>query len=157
MQHITASFSTLLFALMITPIIRTFARRINMVAMPREDRWHKKPTALLGGAAIYLAFTVGYLALAPKPQNPAGVYSILAAASLLFFTGLIDDFIQIKPYTKLIVQLTAAATVVYFGIHLPWTNYAALNMVITVFWLVGITNAINLLDNMDGLAGGISL
>jgi UDP-GlcNAc:undecaprenyl-phosphate GlcNAc-1-phosphate transferase len=76
---------------------------------------------------------------------------------LLFVTGLVDDLIHIKPYTKLVLQMIAATTLVFFGLHLPWVDYQWLNMVLTIFWLVGITNAINLLDNMDGLAGGISL
>jgi UDP-GlcNAc:undecaprenyl-phosphate GlcNAc-1-phosphate transferase len=97
---------------------------------------------------------LGFLIFAPKlPQT----YAILGAATLLFATGLVDDVIHIKPYAKLVLQLIAAATVVFFGLHLPWGDYAWINDLLTIFWLVGITNAINLLDNMDGLAGGVAL
>ncbi|MCI0560820.1 MAG: hypothetical protein MN733_20240, partial [Nitrososphaera sp.] len=106
------------------------------------------------GVAIYIAFFVGYLIFAPKLSS---VYPIMVTGTLLSVTGLVDDIVQIKPYTKLILQLIAAAGVVYFELHLPWTSYKVINDVITIFWLVGITNAVNLLDNMDGLAGGISL
>jgi UDP-GlcNAc:undecaprenyl-phosphate GlcNAc-1-phosphate transferase len=70
--------------------------------------------------------------------------------------GLIDDFLHIKPYQKLIGQLMGAAVVVYFGLVLPWTGSSVINMMLTFFWLVGITNAINMLDNMDGLAAGVA-
>jgi UDP-GlcNAc:undecaprenyl-phosphate GlcNAc-1-phosphate transferase len=85
------------------------------------------------------------------------VYPILAWGSFLFAVGLFDDFRHVKPYAKLTMQLFAAAGTVYFGLHLPWTAYAPINALITMLWLVGITNAINLLDNMDGLAAGISV
>src|SRR5215470_1330389 len=134
--------------------VRAAARRLGIVAPIREDRWHKKPTALLGGISIYISFVAGYYLFAP---GLSGAGPILMAGTLLFVTGLIDDLSEIKPYAKLIVQLAAAATAVYFGLRLPWTQYQAVNDCITIFWLVGITNAINLLDNMDGLAGGVSL
>ena len=77
-------------------------------------------------------------------------------ASFLFLVGLIDDWLHIKPYQKLIGQVIGAAVVVNYGLVLPWTRSLPANMVITIFWLIGITNAINLLDNMDGLATGIA-
>jgi UDP-GlcNAc:undecaprenyl-phosphate/decaprenyl-phosphate GlcNAc-1-phosphate transferase len=154
MRIIAASICTLLFGLILTRILRSLANRVGLVAAPRQDRWHKKPTPLLGGVAIYAAFVIGYCILAPKL---ASVVPILAAGTLLFFTGLVDDIVRIKPYAKLVIQLIASAILVYFGLRLPWVEYQWVNDVITIFWLVGITNAINLLDNMDGLAGGISL
>jgi UDP-GlcNAc:undecaprenyl-phosphate/decaprenyl-phosphate GlcNAc-1-phosphate transferase len=81
---------------------------------------------------------------------------VIGAASFLFLVGLADDLLHFKPYQKLIGQVIGAAIVVNYGLVLPWTRYLPLNMVITIFWLVGITNAINLLDNMDGLATGIA-
>jgi UDP-GlcNAc:undecaprenyl-phosphate GlcNAc-1-phosphate transferase len=143
-----------LLGLILTRIVRTLAERVGLVAAPRQDRWHKKATPLLGGVAIYTAFVIGYAIFAPKLSSTV---PILVAGTLLFFTGLVDDIIRIKPYAKLVIQLMAAAMIVYFGLHLPWVEYQWVNDVITIFWLVGITNAMNLLDNMDGLAGGISL
>jgi UDP-GlcNAc:undecaprenyl-phosphate GlcNAc-1-phosphate transferase len=81
---------------------------------------------------------------------------IITVSSFLFFVGLIDDLIHTKPYQKLIGQIVGAAAVVNYGLTLPWTRSAILNIAITIFWLIGITNAINLLDNMDGLATGIA-
>ena len=71
--------------------------------------------------------------------------------------GLVDDVIHIKPYQKLIGQILGSAFVVYYGLSLPWTGSVLLNMALAIFWLIGITNAINLLDNMDGLASGIAI
>jgi UDP-GlcNAc:undecaprenyl-phosphate GlcNAc-1-phosphate transferase len=154
MRIILAGFSTLLLGLILTLIARAVSPRVGLVAAPRQDRWHQESTPMLGGVAIYVAFVIGFLVFAPRLP---GAYAVLAAATLLFFTGLVDDVVHIKPYTKLVVQLIAAATAVYSGLHLPWVDYQWINDVLTIFWLVGITNAINLLDNMDGLAGGISL
>src|SRR6185503_17431140 len=81
---------------------------------------------------------------------------VIGAASFLFLVGLVDDWLHIKPYQKLIGQVIGAAAVVNYGLLLPWTRSLPVNMVITIFWLIGITNAINLLDNMDGLATGIA-
>ncbi|PYP86051.1 MAG: hypothetical protein DMF61_14550 [Blastocatellia bacterium AA13] len=153
-QLIVSSFGALALGLALTVIVKRLASHLGIVASPRKDRWHQKPTALMGGVAIYAAFLICFLGFGP---HVPGAVAIVAAASLLFVTGLVDDLIQIKPYTKLIVQLVAATIVVYFGVRLHWTNYQALNDFLTIFWLVGITNAINLLDNMDGLAGGIAL
>jgi UDP-GlcNAc:undecaprenyl-phosphate GlcNAc-1-phosphate transferase len=151
---ILGSLVTCLLGLALTPIIRSYARRRGIVAKPRDDRWHKQPTALLGGLAIYGAFVGGFLAF--TPYLPGGARLILAGGSLLFLIGLVDDFVSLKAPIKLALQLIVASLVVYFGRRLPWTDSAALNIFITIFWLVGITNAINLLDNMDGLAAGIA-
>jgi len=151
MQLIVAVVCTLGLSLLLTRAVRAAARAAGVVAMPRMDRWHRKPTALLGGVAVYLAFVTGCLIFA------SGAWLIMAAGALLFAAGLLDDLVQIKPYTKLAVQLIVAALVVYFSRRLPWTNIEAANIFITIFWLVGITNAVNLLDNMDGLAGGVSV
>jgi UDP-GlcNAc:undecaprenyl-phosphate GlcNAc-1-phosphate transferase len=109
----------------------------------------------MGGIAIYLAFVIGCFIFAPDLSR---AYPILIAATLLFGVGIVDDTRQLKPYIKLVMQVVAASIVVFSGLRLPGmilTNWGA--DFLTIFWLVAITNAINLLDNMDGLAGGISL
>ena len=153
MRIIVASASTLLLAIALTALARVVSPRVGLVAAPRQDRWHSKPTPLLGGLAIYLAVVAGFCFFGPRTT---GAYAILAGGTLLVITGLVDDILHIKPYTKLVFQLIAASILVYFGLHLPFVEYQLVNNVLTIFWLVGITNALNLLDNMDGLAGGIS-
>ncbi|HWC75932.1 MAG TPA: MraY family glycosyltransferase, partial [Blastocatellia bacterium] len=154
MKFLIGALFTFLLGFAFTFIVRGIARKRGIVAAPRADRWHHKPAALLGGVAIFAAFMIGYLAFGPRQIL---VYAVLAPATLLFISGLIDDRVQIKPYTKLVLQLIAAGIAVYLGLRLPWTTNVALNDLFTIFWLMAVPNAINLLDNMDGLAGGISV
>src|SRR5215211_913974 len=153
-RTILAVATSFCLALVLTPLVREFARRFGFVAKPKIDRWHKKPTAMLGGVAIWLSVVITSLAF--SLQITYGK-QILLASTFLFFVGLVDDLIHIKPYQKLIGQILGAAYVVYYGLTLPWTSSKILNMALAIFWLIGITNAINLLDNMDGLASGIAI
>ena len=141
-------------ALILTPLVRLCARRFGFVAVPKTDRWHKKPTAMFGGVAICLSVLIAAL---PFSLNITYGKEILLASGFLFLVGFIDDLIHIKPYQKLIGQILGSAFVVYYGLTLPWTGSVLLNMALAIFWLIGITNAINLLDNMDGLASGIAV
>ncbi len=140
-------------AMLLTLLVRGFARKFDFVAKPKSDRWHKRPTAMLGGAAIFLTTVLMYAAFVPKTTESL---IILGGSSLLFLVGLLDDILNIKPYQKLVGQLFGAVIVVGYGMKLPLTGFELLDIWITVFWLIGITNAINLLDNMDGLAAGIA-
>jgi len=143
-------------ALALTPAVRWGARRLGLVAQPKADRWHRRPTAMFGGVAIFLTVAGAYLLfVARMPHAPYG-WVVMLASTFLFLVGLLDDRFHIKPYQKLIGQVMGAMFVVYYGLSLPWTAMPALNMAITMFWLIGITNALNLLDNMDGLAAGIA-
>jgi UDP-GlcNAc:undecaprenyl-phosphate GlcNAc-1-phosphate transferase len=139
--------------LVLTPLVRALARRWGIVARPKSDRWHTRPTAMLGGVPIWLSVTLTYVLLVP--HTPQG-WVVVGASTFLFLVGLVDDMAHAKPYQKLVGQVMGAAFVIYYGLGLPWTNHLSLNMVITIFWLIGITNAVNLLDNMDGLAAGIA-
>ena len=143
----------LVAALVFTPLVRILARKTGMVTRPRGDRWSKKPTALLGGIAIFAAFGTAVLFFLPSVEF--GGY-VLGASGLMFALGLIDDIRPLKPYQKLVGQIAAASVVIIGGLTLPWTPWVIANMAITLIWLVGITNAVNLLDNMDGLATGVS-
>ena len=153
-----------ILALLLTPLVRTLARRYGIVAKPKTDRWHKKPTAMLGGVAMWLPVVISYLVFIrpASTQNwwhfPGSYLDVVMGAStFLFLIGLADDFLHTKPYQKLIGQVMGSAFIIYYGLALPWTSYSALNVTLTIFWLIGITNAVNLLDNMDGLASGIAI
>ena len=141
-------------ALGLTPLVAAIARRYGVVAKPKTDRWHKKPTAMLGGIAIWLAALIPNVLLVPDTTYE---WVILRASTFLFLVGLVDDLVHLKPYQKLIGQVLGAAYVVYYGLTLPWTRSPLINMALAIFWLIAITNAINLLDNMDGLASGIAI
>ncbi len=138
--------------LVFTPLVIWVARRLDWVAYPRTDRWHGQPTALMGGIAIYLAFTLSILLVLPLQE----VWALWTGATLMFVIGAIDDLSQIKPIAKLAAQVVATGLLLYagytFGVHWPlWVS-----LPLTLLWIVGITNAVNLLDNMDGLAAGIA-
>lgn len=136
-----------------TLLVRSVAWRLDFVAKPKSDRWHKRPTAMLGGAAIFVTTIVVYLSFVPHTRDSI---VLVAGSSLLFLVGLVDDVLTIRPYQKLIGQLVGAILLVQLGLTLPLTGVTIIDYAITVFWIIGITNAINLLDNMDGLAVGIS-
>jgi UDP-GlcNAc:undecaprenyl-phosphate GlcNAc-1-phosphate transferase len=144
---------SLALSLGLTPLVRTLARRYGFVAKPRPDRFHSEPTAMMGGVAIFFSVAVTYLLFIP--HTTAG-WVVMSASAFLFVVGLVDDYLHIKPYQKLIGQVLGASLVVYFGLALPWGWAAGVGMALTIFWLIGITNAVNLLDNMDGLAAGVS-
>jgi UDP-GlcNAc:undecaprenyl-phosphate/decaprenyl-phosphate GlcNAc-1-phosphate transferase len=149
-------FVSFALALALTPAVRWLARRRGLVAQPKADRWHRKPTAMFGGVAIFLTVAVCYLLfLRAMPHQPYG-WVVMAASTFLFLIGLVDDLLHIKPYQKLVGQVMGTALVIDYGLSLPWTYTPAINVAITFVWLIGITNALNLLDNMDGLAAGIA-
>lgn len=137
----------------LTYFVRGLARKHGFVAKPKADRWHKKPTALMGGVAIYVTTLAVYLALVPKTGESLVV---MAGATFLFLVGFIDDVLFIKPYQKIIGQVIGTAIIIGAGLTLPITGYQIVDIWITALWLIGITNAVNLLDNMDGLAAGIA-
>jgi UDP-GlcNAc:undecaprenyl-phosphate GlcNAc-1-phosphate transferase len=140
-------------AIIFTYAVRFFATRAGFVAKPKSDRWHKRPTAMMGGVAIFFTTLVMYLVFVPKTIESQ---IVLGASSFLFAVGLLDDIVNIKPYQKLFGQLIGATIIIALGPRLPITGYELVDIWITVFWLIGITNAVNLLDNMDGLAAGIA-
>jgi UDP-GlcNAc:undecaprenyl-phosphate GlcNAc-1-phosphate transferase len=152
----------LLTAWLLTPAVRAFARRIQMVARPGADRWHQQPTAMLGGMAIFAGFLAGIAALVvlrggnPLAAMPSSGVGTLAAATLLFVTGLIDDRFQLRPSSKLVLQVVGAVVVVSAGIIYPVTPWLVVNVLLTIFWFLALTNALNLLDNMDGVTAGVA-
>jgi UDP-GlcNAc:undecaprenyl-phosphate/decaprenyl-phosphate GlcNAc-1-phosphate transferase len=156
--QIAAVATAFVLSLALTPLVRALARHQGMVAQPKIDRWHKKPTAMLGGVAIWASVVITYLTFTALGFIQPSIYgrTIINASTFLFLVGLFDDLFHTKPYQKLIGQIMGSAFVLYYGLSLPWTRSVSVNAVITIFWLIGITNAINLLDNMDGLAAGIA-
>jgi UDP-GlcNAc:undecaprenyl-phosphate GlcNAc-1-phosphate transferase len=136
-----------------TPAVMRLARRYGLVARPKADRWHSKPTALLGGVALYLAVTGSVLAFGDLDRELIGV---LIGGTLIFALGLIDDIFQIKPSTKFLGEILATCVVLYAGIGFDLIRNPFLNLFLTILWVVGITNAFNLLDNMDGLSAGVA-
>jgi UDP-GlcNAc:undecaprenyl-phosphate GlcNAc-1-phosphate transferase len=145
--------AALAVSLALVPVCRAIAIRKGYVARPRQDRWHRRPTALLGGVA--LAVTVFGVALQGGDYQRLAI--LMGAGALMFVVGLADDILSLKPATKLIAEISLASLFILVGERLHWSSQPAIDMLLTLVWLVGVTNAFNLLDNMDGLCGGIAL
>jgi UDP-GlcNAc:undecaprenyl-phosphate GlcNAc-1-phosphate transferase len=142
------------------PAIRWIGFRMGKVSMPRTDRWHQRPTPTLGGVGMFVAFVCALLVVlwTDSAQNIlANRWSILAGIMIMFLVGVYDDFKRLSPPVKLAFQILAATLVIFFGGNtINFFRWPIANILLSFLWLVGITNAINLLDNMDGLAGGVS-
>lgn len=139
-------------SLVLTPVCRAVAHRLGLTAKPKEDRWHQKPTALFGGVAIAVPTLI--LGLTVGTQD---VWQLIACGAVIAAFGFADDLLALKPSTKLVAQIVTASAVLFFGYRLGWTESLIGDTMLTLFWVVGITNAFNLLDNMDGLCAGTAL
>jgi len=158
-----------LLCLAATPLVRFIALKKGWVAHPSGERWHKKPTALLGGIGIYLGLSIALLFVADFSSILPHFFRTSVSLSLpslgaviwlgmtfLFILGLLDDLLHIKPQTKLVGQILVASLVAFLGFRLHWFTSLTIDTMVTMAWIVGITNAFNLLDNMDGLCTGIA-
>ena len=140
-------------SLALVPLARTISIRLGYVARPREDRWHRRPVALFGGAAIALVLFTCAAIFGLVTSIPV----LVGAAALMFGTGFVDDVVSLKPSTKLVAQIALASVLLFFDYRLNWLESTTLDALLTLFWIVGLTNAFNLIDNMDGLCAGIAL
>lgn len=152
MQDILIFLVPFLLSLIFTPLVRRIAVVNNLVALPKADRWHKKTTALLGGVAIYLAVIFSFFYFGFFKEFI--VWFI--AATGIFLVGVYDDFKKISPYSKLIFQILFGCIVVFSGYTFHFEKFPFLDIPLSIFWIVAITNSFNLLDNIDGLACGIA-
>ncbi|MCK5783796.1 MAG: undecaprenyl/decaprenyl-phosphate alpha-N-acetylglucosaminyl 1-phosphate transferase, partial [Desulfobacterales bacterium] len=147
-------------SLFLTPIVRHIAVKYNYVATPRSDRWHKKTTGLFGGVSIFFSMMAAWLISAavfyPFQNYIQPLLPVVLGGTAMFLMGLLDDISEINPQYKLIGQVVAASVLVIFGFQFSWFASKTANLLISIFWIVGITNAFNLLDNMDGLSAGIA-
>jgi UDP-GlcNAc:undecaprenyl-phosphate/decaprenyl-phosphate GlcNAc-1-phosphate transferase len=152
---VAAGFPTTMLALW--AVVRSpLGRRV--VAAPRQDRWHTTATPLLGGIGIFLGFLVGVAGAVAVGAAPASgeLLGIVGGAAILFTAGLADDVFSLGPVAKLGAQVLAAAAVLAGGTSIELVHNNVLAAAIAVLWLVGMTNAFNLLDNMDGLAATLA-
>ena len=154
MLNLAPEFAVALVAsLALVPLCRYASHRAGRVAHPREDRWNRRTVALFGGVGIGAALFGTALGFGLQRELPV----LLVCAFVMFAMGLVDDLISLKPSTKLIVEIALAAALLFFGHRLNWVHSITLDSVLTLVWLVGMTNAFNLLDNMDGLCAGTAL
>ena len=137
----------------LTPLVRSAAKKLGVVAHPRADRWNRESVPLLGGIAIGFAVLAATLVTGQVGRN---VLFALGAGVALLAVGIVDDVYGLRAVVKLTAQIAVASVLVSLGVSLHWTSSAAANAIITTLWIVGSSNAFNLLDNMDGLCAGIA-
>ena len=167
MKVLAAFFAAGILSFLLTPPVKRLAHRIGAIDVPKDARrMHKRPIPRLGGLAIYLAFIIVSLVLNKLTvQN----VTILIGSAIIVVLGIFDDRNALGPKFKFCIQLIAAAIPVIFGNlrielitnpnllsdHL-YLQFGAMSIPITIIWIVAITNAVNLIDGLDGLAVGVS-
>jgi len=144
----------------LTPLFRKIALKSQFLDSPSGQlKKHTAPVPYMGGLAIYFSFLMtlfGVLVLAP-PVEWARVLAIFSGATVMVLLGFVDDLLSLSPWVKFLFQFLAAGLLVVFGVQLEFLpGHPVLAVLLTLFWVVGVTNAINLIDIMDGLAGGVT-
>jgi UDP-GlcNAc:undecaprenyl-phosphate GlcNAc-1-phosphate transferase len=148
-----------IISFILMPIVIAIGHVLNIVDKPdavRKD--HKHPTPLTGGLAIYAAFA---LTIVFNFDFSMSMKGILVAGTLIFATGIIDDWTDLPAWFRLLVQIIAAGILIACGVRITfipdWLGGFYVETILTVLWLVGITNSMNFIDGMDGLASGTSI
>ena len=158
---IVAMICAMLLAYASTPIVRVLAFKIGAVDVPLDNRRiHKKPIPRIGGLAIYLSFTVTTLLFCDFSKE---LVAIWIGGAILVILGILDDIYRLNAWLKLAVQLAVAGFAVWNGCIIDHINLGGvyihlgyLSIPLTIFWIAGLTNAINYIDCLDGLACGVS-
>lgn len=152
----------LVVALLITPWVRKAAFKIGAIDQPEQRKVHSKIMPRMGGLAVFLAFALTVLM---TQQLDDRIIGLLVGGLLIVLLGILDDTRGLPAKVKLLGQIAAAAAVIPFGIQVEFiTNPISGQMIhlgawgipVTIFWIISVTNAVNLIDGLDGLAGGTS-
>lgn len=145
-------------SLNLTIVFRGIAIKFNIFDHPHERGIHTHPTPLLGGLSIFFSFTITLLLFEGQIENTAPIWWILGMGFVILVMGLIDDFRPLSAKIRLLIQFIAAGVVIFQGVRISFlpNNIVGdtFEIILSVLWIVGITNAINFLDGMDGLATG---
>jgi UDP-GlcNAc:undecaprenyl-phosphate/decaprenyl-phosphate GlcNAc-1-phosphate transferase len=144
--------------LVLRGLLRSPSLADHLVAHPTDARWHDRSTPTFGGVGIFVGLLVGVAAAvaAGAVEPTTELLGILAGTGLLFAAGLVDDVRHLSPLMKLAAQFAAAGIAIAAGLRVELIGNDLLATIVAVVWLVGITNAFNLLDNMDGLAATLA-
>lgn len=140
------------------PWVQRLAIRLGFVDTPNHRKLHTEPIPLLGGVAIIGGAVVALLLIARVfyGRFPESVVGVLVSAGVVALVGLVDDRLGLPAWAKLLGQFVGFVILVYFGIYVQLPLPLVLNYALTFVWLAGISNAINFMDNMDGLSAGVS-
>jgi UDP-GlcNAc:undecaprenyl-phosphate/decaprenyl-phosphate GlcNAc-1-phosphate transferase len=150
-----------LLSVTITPLVKKLAIAIGVTDKPDPRKVHQKIMPRLGGLAIYISFIIGFLALGLLNRE---TLPIIIGCTIIIITGILDDKFTLSAKVKLLGQIVAAIIVVMNGVVIQFINlpfggmieFGIFSIPITILWIVGITNAVNLIDGLDGLAAGVS-
>ena len=152
----------LLVSFGLTPLIARVSMKLYIVDWPGSRRIHKNIIPRMGGLAIYSGFLISAMFFLRADQQ---IMALLIGGFIIILCGLLDDLMELKAVVKLIFQIAAALIIIFYGgivlttINLPWGihfDFGPLAIIITLLWIVGITNALNLVDGMDGLCAGVA-
>ena len=147
-----------------TPLAKKISLRLGAIDYPRERGMHSEPMPRMGGLAIVLGFLVSIgVAAVFMPEMRTGQFmGFIAGALIIAATGMLDDIFSLRPRLKFAIQIVAALIVVFSGTRVEFINYPipayldTLSVPFTLIWIVGVTNAVNIIDGLDGLAAGVS-
>lgn len=160
-SYFLAFITALIAVYALTPLVIKFAIKAGAMDKPDSRKVHKKPIPRLGGLAIYLAFMIAVCTMLDFSKELMG---LLLGGTFIVIVGIIDDFISLPAKVKLLGQILVACILVAFDIRIdfitdPFGDFIFLEYLaipVTIFWIVGITNTVNLIDGLDGLAAGVS-
>jgi len=147
--------AALVLAIAATPLARQLALRVGIINVPKSNRFSTQAIPMLGGLAMYAAFILAVILFADRVYI-SQMLGILVGATWVSLLGVWDDRRALNPLIKLGGQILGALILVMTGLTVEFLRQPVLNAVVTVLWVVGITNAINFLDNMDGLSSGVA-
>ena len=158
-EYLAVFVTTAILSIVLTPMALSYAIRANVLDQPGQHKSHKAAVPYLGGLAIVVTFVIAVIlmsVLRPPHTGRGELLGVLTIAVLLAAVGLIDDLRRVSPLWRLIAEVSAASIVWSLGNGTAVTTVEAVDLILTVLWFVGVTNAFNLLDNMDGLAAGLA-
>ena len=160
-SYVVAFILALVITYFLTPYVKNLAIRLGALDAPDARKVHKTPIPRMGGLAIYVGFVIAVLSSMHLSQELIG---LLTGGTVILIVGIIDDMVRLSAKTKLLGQIAAAAVLILFDIRIEWLTNPFGDMVyveylsipITLFWVLALTNTVNLIDGLDGLAAGVS-
>ena len=162
--YIAAFASAFAISIVMTPVAKTLSMKVGAIDYPKDRGMHKKPMPRMGGVAIVCGFVLTVLMISPfvKEIETQKLIGLLVGSLIIAVLGAFDDVKNLSAKFKLVVQIIAALVVIISGIRIefviwPFTaTFDALSAPFTLVWIIGVTNAVNLIDGLDGLAAGVS-